>query len=121
MRSRRLVALVALAGATVGVRHRLVEVAGPSMEPTLVAGERLVTVPALRRLVRVGRIVVLEEPDVPGHLVVKRVTGVNGDRVEVRGDAAHRSTDSRTWGPVPASAVRSVVVCRWPRVHDVLL
>ncbi|MEX0952863.1 MAG: S26 family signal peptidase [Nitriliruptoraceae bacterium] len=121
MPARGLLALVALGAAGVGLRRRLVEVAGASMEPTLVAGEHLVTIPAIRRLLRVGRIVVLEEPDVADHLVVKRVTRVNGDRIEVQGDAGHRSTDSRDWGPVPVTSVRSVVVCRWPRVRDVLL
>ncbi len=121
MRPRAIVTLLALAAAAVGLRRRLVEVAGASMEPTLVAGERLVTIPAVRRLLRVDRIVVLEDPDVHGHLVVKRITRVNGDRVEVQGDAPHRSTDSRRWGPVAVSSVRSVVVARWPGVRDVLL
>lgn len=108
------------------VNRSLVEVAGPSMAPTLIPGQRLVTVPVprgrldparrvARRLIAPGRIVVVADPTDPGHLVVKRVRDVRPDgSVWVEGDDAARSTDSRAWGWLDAGAVRRVVVGRWP-------
>lgn len=113
------VAAVFVAG-SLGLRRQLVEIRGPSMEPTLWPGDRLLTVPALAAWVRPGQIVVLDNPDRPGHRVIKRVTSVarttEGSRVEVRGDDPDRSTDGRHWGPVPARAIRRIAVTRWPQV-----
>lgn len=116
------------AGAAVGmglfvglaVRRRLVEVRGPSMEPTLWPGDRLLTVPAFRWLLRPGQIVVLSDPQDPGHLIIKRLTDIAGDVVEVRGDDPRRSTDGRWWGPVPTASVRRIAVTRWPAVRSPL-
>ncbi|MTV25312.1 nickel-type superoxide dismutase maturation protease [Nitriliruptoraceae bacterium ZYF776] len=104
---------------TLAVNRSLVEVRGGSMEPTLWPGDRLLTVPARRAWLRTGRVVVVAEPGRPDHLVVKRLTRTSADglapgRVEVLGDHAAASTDSRAWGPVPVDAVRRVVVRRWP-------
>lgn len=97
------------------VNRSLVEVRGRSMEPTLRAGDRLVTVPARRRIgLRPGRVVVVADPTDADHLVVKRIAQVDDDRVTVLGDHAAASTDSRTWGPLPHAAVRRVVLRRWP-------
>lgn len=95
------------------------KVRGASMEPTLVAGDRLVTVPAVGCALRAGQIVVVADPHDPDHLVVKRLTDLDRDAgtVEVLGDAPHRSTDSRTWGRLPIRAVRRIVLARWPDVH----
>jgi nickel-type superoxide dismutase maturation protease len=118
---RRSWALVALAGAcylvVLAVNRSLVEVRGPSMRPTLWDGERLVTVPARRGWLSPGQVVVVEDPTEPGHLVVKRLTGIGSGRVEVRGDDPASSTDSRTWGPVPVRAVRRIALRRWPDVR----
>jgi hypothetical protein len=71
-------------------------------------------VPARRRSIRPGRVVVVADPTDEGHLVVKRVSRADGGRVEVLGDHPAASTDSRTWGPLRPDAVRRVVVRRWP-------
>jgi nickel-type superoxide dismutase maturation protease len=95
---------------------RLVVVHGPSMVPTLRHGDRvLVWLRAPRRTPTIGRIVVVELPERP--LSVKRLTAVDPDgRVRVEGDNEFGSTDSRSLGPVPASALRGVVLFRlWPR------
>lgn len=98
----------------------LLVVRGRSMEPTLLAGDRLVTAPALRRWLTPGRLVVVADPANPDHLVVKRLvridSGRDGTTVEVHGDNPASSTDSRTWGALPVDAIRRVVACRWPDV-----
>jgi nickel-type superoxide dismutase maturation protease len=110
------VALGVCALAVVALRRSLVEVRGPSMEPTLLPGDRLITVPARPRCLRPGQVVVLEDPADPSHRVIKRVVRVADDSVEVRGDDPRRSTDGRRWGPVPSRAVRRIAVTRWPDV-----
>jgi nickel-type superoxide dismutase maturation protease len=103
------------------------KVAGWSMAPTLWPGDRLLTlaVPTAlaRRALRAGQLVVVVAPDgAPGrdHLVVKRIAAIDARGIDVRGDDPDHSTDSRTWGPVPASAVRAVVFARWPDLRTPL-
>lgn len=97
---------------------RPVRVTGGSMEPTLRAGDLvLVLRPALaRRLVRPGQ-VVLAVPPGERSVVVKRVRAVERREggalwLELTGDAAGRSRDSRRYGPVPARALRGLVLVR---------
>jgi signal peptidase I len=121
--------LAALYLATLGVNRSLVVVRGPSMEPTLWAGDRLLTVPAHHWWLRPGQVVLVAPPGGPD-LVVKRVHRIvrrrAGDSapssvlVDVRGDAPAASTDSRWWGPLPLRRVRRVALCRWPDVRTPL-
>lgn len=90
------------------------------MLPTLWPGDVLLTVPAAHRSLRVGAVVVVRDPDDATHLVVKRVSRVSPDRVEVLGDDPARSTDSRRWGPLPRRAVRRVAIARWPDLRTPL-
>jgi hypothetical protein len=112
--------------ATLAVNRSLVVVQGPSMEPALWPGDRLVTVPAHWWWLRPGQVVVVIPPDGPAR-VVKRLHGLERaagagharDRsarwlADVRGDAVDRSTDSRWWGPVPVRHIRRVAIARWP-------
>jgi signal peptidase I len=90
-----------------------VRVAGSSMEPTLRPGD-LLAVRALREEEpAVGQIVVVSSGDRED---VKRVTGLPvGGMVWVQGDNAGASTDSRSYGAIPCSAVTGVVAFRyWP-------
>lgn len=112
-------AILAYLGALAANRSQ-VQVRGSSMEPTLQPGDRLLTVPAIPRALRAGRVVVVADPADPGHLVVKRLADVDCASVEVRGDAPERSTDSRTWGRLPRAAVRRIVVARWPDLRTPL-
>lgn len=91
---------------------RRVEVTGGSMRPTLEPGDRVLAVRARRA--RAGDLVVVRDPRDPrdlrnaGRLLVKRVAAVGPHGVEVRGDNAAASTDSRVFGPVPAVWGRAV-------------
>lgn len=107
--------LVALAGVGVAGMSRLrtFEVVGQSMEPTLTGGDRLLAVRLGRP--RLGEVVVVTDRGAADLEVVKRVIGVTGHGMEVRGDNPAASRDSRHFGPVPHGAVRARVVYRyWP-------
>jgi nickel-type superoxide dismutase maturation protease len=101
----------ALVVAVVAVRPRRVVVDGPSMEPTLVSGDRLLV--ARLRAVRVGDIVAARHPGPRPRLMVKRVAAVLGDEVVLEGDNPRRSTDSRSFGPVDRRAVVGRAVYRY--------
>lgn len=104
--------VVAALGGAVAAHLRRVEVRGPSMEPTLEDGDRLLCGPVLR--LRPGDLVVIEEPGGHGLLAVKRVAACGRDGVVVLGDNPAASRDSRAYGAVPRSAVRGRA---WWRYH----
>jgi nickel-type superoxide dismutase maturation protease len=86
------------------------------MLPTLEPGDRLLveTWTYRRRPPRVGEVVVTPDPRSPARELVKRVAAIEGGRVTLRGDAA-RSTDSRRFGSVPVTKVRTRAALRyWP-------
>jgi nickel-type superoxide dismutase maturation protease len=87
------------------------EVDGDSMQPTLVPGDRLLSV---RRRPARGDLVAVVDPRVPSRLLVKRAVEVlPGGGLVVRGDNPGSSTDSLDFGPVPTSALVGVVVYRY--------
>ncbi|MDP9023481.1 MAG: S26 family signal peptidase [Actinomycetota bacterium] len=100
-------------------------VSGASMEPTLRAGQLVLTVPASDRLA-VGDVVVVRDPRARERLTVKRIVALAGDvadlpggpapvppgHVAVAGDHRGRSTDSRHYGAVPAALVVRRVLLR---------
>jgi len=97
---------------------RRFQVQGPSMEPTLRAGQRLLVLRS-RRAPRPGELWVLREP-ARGLLAVKRVTARVGDAFEVRGDNAQASSDSAMYGPVERARFVGRVLCSyrpWGRVR----
>ena len=89
-----------------------VAVTGPSMEPTVREGDWLL-VRQLRRLPRVGELVIAADPRESARLLVKRVIAIAGDQVTVAGDRPDRSTDSRHFGPLPVSAIVGSPVLRY--------
>lgn len=88
-----------------------VAVAGDSMAPTMRDGEWWVA----RRTgsVGVGDVVVIDHPEYPGLLAVKRIVRAEGDGWWVEGDNPQRSRDSRHFGPVPAARILGRVVLRY--------
>lgn len=111
-----MVAAAAVSAMTIGIgstRVRRVVVEGTSMAPTLAPGDRLLVVRGRRP--RAGDLVAVADPRRPGRLLVKRVAGQHLGLLDLRGDNPAASTDSRSFGPVPPSAVRGRVVRRyWP-------
>jgi inner membrane protease subunit 1 len=98
-----LVASAALVLAELLVRPRRVVVEGRSMEPTLAPGDRLLVTRA--RGLHAGDVVAVRDPRDRRRVLVKRVGAVLDDEIVLRGDNPSASTDSRTFGPVPAKAV----------------
>ena len=88
------------------------------MAPTLGAGDWLLVDPAAYRDhgPAVGDIVVAPDLREPTRLLVKRVAVVGADgSVELRGDAPDASTDSRTFGLLPAAVLQGRAWARyWP-------
>ncbi|MGC8498641.1 MAG: S26 family signal peptidase [Acidimicrobiales bacterium] len=96
---RRLVHLVA----------RRVEVEGLSMTPTYRPGERVLVVRRWRP-VRPGDVVLARDPRDPHRWLLKRCLARRGDAVDLRGDNAAVSTDSRDFGDVSSRAIGWLVV-----------
>ena len=118
--ARGLVAGIGI-GAVLVARRSLdaVEVQGASMVPTLLPGDWLIVERRtyLRRLPRPGEIVLAPDPRDPRRELVKRVISVDREAwtVELGGDQASASTDSRSFGAVPGATVRWRAVWRyWP-------
>ena len=82
------------------------------MEPALWAGDWIV-VSELSRPPRVGEIVLVRDPRDPNNLMLKRVSDVEDGTCTVLGDRPEQSTDSRTFGPVPAENVLGRAVFRY--------
>jgi nickel-type superoxide dismutase maturation protease len=87
-------------------------VQGPSMAPTLRAGDALL-VRRGGRAVRPGDVVVARFRTRPDLLVVKRAVRATDGGWEVRGDNPLVADDSRTYGT--ADVVGRVVARYWPR------
>jgi nickel-type superoxide dismutase maturation protease len=87
-------------------------VTGPSMVPTLRAGDRLLVRRVRADRVRPGDVVLARFPTRPDLLVVKRVRRAVDGGHWVEGDNPFVTDDSRTFGP--AVVVGRVVVRLWP-------
>lgn len=106
-----LAVILAFAAAALAWRPRRLLVTGDSMRPSLLPGDRVLAIRARR--VRAGDVVAVPDPRDAGRLLVKRVAAVRGDGVELAGDHAEASTDSRVFGPVSHASIRGRVVYRY--------
>ena len=85
-----------------------VAVEGPSMEPTVSAGDWLLVDPDAfaGRPPMAGELVLAPDPREPERLLIKRVERVDaGGWLRLVGDAPDASTDSRTFGALEPGAV----------------
>ena len=95
-----------------------VRVSGSSMSPTYRDGDWLVVswfegglAPLVGERI-LGKVVVVEREERPGIFLVKRLQKSHGGNFWVQGDN-DESTDSRSWGWIPANEVVGVVLFRY--------
>jgi len=95
-----------------------VRVSGSSMAPTYKDGDWLVVswlegglAPLVGERI-LGKVVVVEREERPGIFLVKRLQKSHGGNFWVQGDN-DESTDSRSWGWIPANEVVGVVLFRY--------
>lgn len=110
-------ALIAFAAGAVaawlaGREVERIEVSGPSMNPTLADGDRLLLLRKHSRL-RPGDLVALRDPHDSGRLLVKRVASLESAGLVVHGDNPASSRDSRSFGTVPHSSIVGRPVYRY--------
>jgi phage repressor protein C with HTH and peptisase S24 domain len=79
------------------------------MVPTLVPGERITAVRRWRR-VRVGDVVIVRDPRSQDRMILKRCVARTGKMLDLRGDNADASTDSRDFGLVASRDVKWIVI-----------
>jgi hypothetical protein len=86
------------------------------MSPTYVPGERLT---ALRRWrpIRPGDVVVVRDPRDSSRWLLKRCVAKIGSQLDLRGDNAAASTDSREFGLVASRAVVYIVIGPLPQTE----
>lgn len=96
-------------------RLKRFRVAGLSMEPALLAGQTvLVDFSAYAKTgPEVGQIVLVRLPSTPDPCI-KRVAATTPDGLDLRGDNAENSTDSRQLGLICAEAILGQVLCSFP-------
>lgn len=101
---------------------------GPSMEPTIISNDIVLTehISVMLKKIKKGDIIVSKSPSNPKQYICKRVLAMPGDKVRkgflasvvpqghvwLEGDNKSNSTDSRDYGPVPIGLIRSKAVCR---------
>lgn len=99
---------------------RLYGVAGASMQPAIRPGQVIVVNRLAFRIrsPKRGDVVVAQHPAQPDLIVVKRLTGDNGDgRYILRGDNSDRSLDSRHYGAISPRQILGRVVFIGPEKH----
>jgi nickel-type superoxide dismutase maturation protease len=90
----------------------VVEVRGRSMAPTLLPGDRLLVV---RAPPRVGDVVLVSDPRSWRRELIKRVAALDAGAAWLSGDNPAWSTDARTFGAIPRSAIGWRALVRyWP-------
>lgn len=98
-------------------RFGTVKVSGASMAPTFTDGDWLLVRWFSGALLQdsgdslIGKVVIVEREERPGIFLVKRLQKTHGGIYWVQGDG-QESTDSRTWGWIPAHEIVGAVIFR---------
>ncbi len=85
-------------------------VAGPSMLPTLTEGDRLLGLVPIH--LKVGDIVVFNH-EISSLKLIKRISFVDGERIEVIGDNDILSIDSKQFGYIDKSQIYCKIIFRY--------
>jgi nickel-type superoxide dismutase maturation protease len=88
---------------------RRVSVDGDSMAPTYRSGDRVTSLRRWRH-VRPGDVVVLRDPRDKTRWLLKRCVARVGEQLDLRGDNAEASTDSRDFGLVTQGTISYIVL-----------
>lgn len=87
------------------------EVSGDSMLPTLKTGDRVLIDPSAR--IEAGDLVLANHPYKKSVRMIKRVSSIDSDGTYfLNGDYPAESTDSQTFGNIPAKDILGKVVAR---------
>jgi nickel-type superoxide dismutase maturation protease len=98
-------------------RFRAVVVEGESMTPALLSEDYVLvdTKAYAHGLPKTGDVVLAQDPRETGRTLLKRVAWASAAGIELLGDNAAVSTDSRDFGPVSPELLRGrVVLIYWP-------
>lgn len=107
-----------LATAIAGPRWRgpwWFRVRGRSMLPTLQEGDAVFVRPRLPSDMPPGALVVADDPDGSGRVLVKRLGAVGPAGIVVRSDNRSEGRDSRQFGPIPFHHLHGQVIFVWTR------
>lgn len=85
----------------------LYRVSGESMLPTYRSGDALLGLKWFRP--RVGQVVVADRDS---RLLIKRLVALDGQYASLQGDNPARSTDSRSYGPLPVSTIKAKIIAK---------
>ena len=96
-------------------RFKRFRVAGLSMDPTLANGQTVLVNPKAykTRTPKPGQVVLVQLPSTENPCI-KRIAAISDKGLDLRGDNASHSTDSRQLGPIPVENLRGQVLCSLP-------
>lgn len=85
------------------------------MLPTLQEGDAVFIRPRLSTELRPGALIVADDPDGSGRVLVKRLGSSGPDGFVVHSDNHEEGRDSREFGPIAPHHLRGLVVLIWTR------
>ena len=108
--------LIAMIGWLLG-RYKRRRVRGNSMLPTLEPGQEVLIKPlagAARNAINPGDLLYVQHPLDSSRQIIKRCSHCEGTKVWLVGDNSAESTDSRSYGALPAKFILGKLICTFP-------